>query len=109
MRLRTKCCFLLHSCRNITAEAAIPGAGANGVFLQILAIGGGIQTSTGRLIAQGYGEKCYGSSAAARAGVCNRTAKPPSIDPADDPFSESPVTLAVGETVILLTLPLHVY
>jgi len=71
--------------RNITAEAKIP---EEGVFLSILAIGGGIQASSGRLIAQGYGEQCFGSTPADRAGKCNRTAP---ADPAD-PFSESATT-----------------
>ena len=63
----------------LTASVQVPpGPGKNGIAITSLAIGGGIEiqhgTHKGRLIVQNYVAKCWGQSAEARAGRCNRTA-----------------------------------
>jgi polygalacturonase len=51
--------------KNITASVQIPDQ--TGIKITIGAIGGGIQATNGRLVAQGYGVKCFADSS----GGCN--------------------------------------
>jgi hypothetical protein len=53
--------------KNITAQVQIPDQ--TGIVMTIGAIGGGIQASNGRLVGQGYGEKCFRDAN----GACNRS------------------------------------
>ena len=63
----------------LTASVQVPpGPGKNGIAITSLAIGGGIEIQhgkhKGRLVVQNYVAKCWGHSAEAKAGRCNRTA-----------------------------------
>ena len=74
---------------NITASVQPPDQ--TGIVNSFGAIGGGIQATNGRLIGQGYGEKCFTDAD----GNCNRTAHR-----AFTPDGESPTTWAEINHVI---------